>query len=81
MTASRLRHRDDAVFLEDAPHLAQQPFLVWNVMERVIEHDAIDRGVRDRQRLTVIGQERRIERPVGLWIPLEQRAADGERRG
>jgi hypothetical protein len=80
MAASRFGHRDDAIGPEDAAHLAQQPLLIGDVVERVVEHDAIDRRIGDGERLPVVRQEHRIERPVRPRIPLEQRAADGERR-
>src|SRR5882724_8763612 len=57
-------HRDHAArWRQHAPHLAQQAFRVVTHLQRMHQEDAIDRGIRQRQREFI--DQRRQRRPPG----------------
>ena len=77
---SRLRHRHHAVRVQHPVHLGENFPLVRDVVKGVVHHDTVAGAVLQRQRVSVVGQKPRVERPVRARIVFEQPPADVQRR-
>lgn len=75
-----LVHGDDPTRPQYPHHLAQQTALIGNVMEGVVDQNAIDRGIGEGQPQPVIGQEGVGHGGAGVGAPDEELAAQGQSR-